>query len=52
MPSHLHLICSATEGLILADMMRDFKKFTSTKVIDLILYEPESRRKWLLPLFK
>ncbi len=27
MPSHLHLICSAKEGLILADIMRDFKKF-------------------------
>jgi len=33
MPSHLHLICAAKEGLILADIMRDFKKFTSTKII-------------------
>jgi len=52
MPSHLHLICSANDGLILADIMRDLKKFTSTKIIDLILKEPESRREWLLPLFK
>jgi REP element-mobilizing transposase RayT len=44
MPSHLHLICAAKEGLILADIMRDFKKYTSTKIIELILNEPESRR--------
>lgn len=52
MPSHLHLICAAKEGLILADIMRDFKKYTSTKIIELILNEPESRREWILPLFK
>ena len=52
MSSHLHLICKATNGFILSDIMRDFKKFTSKKIIQTIINEPESRREWLLPLFE
>ncbi len=51
MSSHLHLICKATEGFILSDVMRDFKKFTSKKIIQTIIEEPESRREWLLDYF-
>ena len=32
--------------------MRDFKKFTSKKIIELVNNEPESRREWLLNYFK
>ncbi len=52
MPSHLHVICSAKDELLLSNIMRDFKKFTSQKIISLILNEPESRREWLLSIFK
>ncbi|MDI9341903.1 MAG: transposase [Sediminibacterium sp.] len=52
MPSHIHLICRATGGIAFSDVMRDFKKFTSKKIISLIKEEPESRREWLLDLFK
>jgi putative transposase len=52
MHSHLHLICSAAEGFCLSDILRDFKKFTSKKIIGQIKNEPESRREWLLPLCK
>ena len=52
MPSHLHMICSTNGDVLLSDIMRDFKKYTSTKIIDLILNDAESRREWLLPLFK
>lgn len=31
--------------------MRDFKKFTSEKIISLIQSEAESRQEWMLPLF-
>ena len=31
MSSHLHLLCKGTDGFILSDIMRDFKKFTSKK---------------------
>ena len=51
MHSHLHLLCSAEEGYILSEIMRDFKKFTSKKIIQTIIEEPESRREWLLPYF-
>lgn len=52
MSSHLHLLCKATNGFILSDVIRDFKKFTSKKIIQTIIEEPESRRKWMLDYFK
>lgn len=52
MPSHLHLIASAREGFHLADIMRDFKKFTSKKVVKTIQEINESRRDWLLDKFE
>ncbi len=51
MPSHLHLICSADNGMLLSDIMRDFKKFTSKQLIQNIKDQPESRSEWLLDLF-
>lgn len=32
MPSHIHLLIDMPEGESISDLMRDFKKFTSTKV--------------------
>ncbi len=52
MHSHVHLMCKATNGFILSDVMRDFKKFTSKKIIQTIKEEPESRREWLLAYFE
>jgi putative transposase len=52
MSSHLHIICRATEGFRLSDIIRDFKKFTAKKIIDRITNEPESRREWLLYRFE
>jgi len=52
MSSHIHLLCKATNGFILSDIMRDFKKYTSKKIIDAVINEPESRRGWLLDYFK
>ncbi|MGM9477609.1 REP-associated tyrosine transposase [Pedobacter sp. GSP4] len=50
MPSHLHMIVSATEGKKLSDIIRDFKKFTSKKIIKTIGEINESRE-WLLDKF-
>ncbi len=33
------------------NILRDFKKFTSKKIIESIKEEPESRREWILELF-
>jgi REP element-mobilizing transposase RayT len=52
MPSHLHLIARAESEYSLSDIMRDFKKFTSRKIINQILNEPESRTDWMLEYFE
>ncbi|TRW22319.1 transposase [Flavobacterium zepuense] len=51
MPSHLHILCKGVDGAVLSDIMRDFKKFTSKKIITSIIEEPESRREWMLAYF-
>lgn len=52
MSSHIHLLCKATNDFVLADVMRDFKRFTSKKIIQTIQEEPESRREWMLAYFR
>jgi len=52
MSSHLHLLCKGTEGFVLSDIMRDFKRHTSKKIIQTIQDEPESRRQWMLDYFQ
>ena len=52
MSSHLHLFCKATNRFVLSDVIRDFKKYTSKKIIETIINEPESRRELLLEYFK
>jgi len=50
MPSHLHMIICAEEGKKLSDIMRDFKKFTSKRIIR-TLKEINESRDWLLDKF-
>ena len=52
MSNHIHLLCKATDGFILSDVIRDFKKFTSKKIIETIINESESRREWMIDYFK
>lgn len=52
MHSHLHMLCMANSIFTLAEIMRDFKKFTSKKIIETIHSEPESRRVWMLDYFR
>lgn len=52
MHSHLHLFCRADSIYTLAEIMRDFKKYTSKKIVQTILLEPESRREWLMDLLR
>jgi REP element-mobilizing transposase RayT len=52
MSNHLHLIAAAKENN-LSDIIRDFKKFTSKQMINAIKdNELESRREWMLSIFK
>ncbi len=52
MTNHLHLIANTNEGVMLSDVIRDFKKFTSKQIVEQIQTEPESRREWMLNLFE
>ncbi|AXE20209.1 transposase [Runella rosea] len=54
MSNHLHLIISTKFGVHPSDVLRDFKKFTSKQIIAAIedKEQPESRRDWLLWLFR
>ena len=52
MPSHLHLISGTQEGVAISDVMRDFKKFTSKKVLADIQTINESRKEWLVDRFE
>ncbi len=52
MSSHMHMLCKASEKEPLSSVIRDFKKFTSKKILKTILEYPESRRVWMLEYFK
>lgn len=53
MSNHIHLIVSAEEPFKLSDILRDFKKFTSVKIIAELQNHPqESRKSWMLWIFK
>jgi putative transposase len=53
MSNHIHMIAASKNSEnTLSDIIRDFKKFTSTKIIDSIKNESgESRRNWMLWIF-
>jgi REP element-mobilizing transposase RayT len=48
LPGHLHMIVRSDGKHELWSIIRDFKKFTSRKIIHQIIDEPESRRECLL----
>ncbi|TPV35723.1 transposase [Paucihalobacter ruber] len=50
MTSHIHLIVTST-GDELQNIIRDFKKYTSKRLVKAIHERPESRRVWLLKKF-
>ena len=51
MSNHIHTIWKAGQAN-LSDIIRDFKTFTSRAITDSIKNEPESRREWLLYMFR
>ena len=54
MSNHLHwIVGSESKKYNLSDIIRDFKKYTSKKIINEIISNPsESRKDWLLKIFK
>ena len=51
MPNHIHMICKAEGEQELSEILRDFKTYTSKKIIEQIEEEPESRKDWMLKFF-
>ena len=52
MPSHFHLIISRKGDARLEEIMRDFKKFTSSQITEAIKNNiKESRREWMMNAF-
>lgn len=51
MSNHVHLVATVETALGMSGFLRDFKKFTSKKLIESIKEVPESRRGWLLKMF-
>ena len=52
MSNHVHLIISTKETNV-SDVLGDFKKFTSKKIVEAIANNnTESRREWMIAIFK
>lgn len=52
MTNHLHMVVNCDAPFLLSDVIRDFKRHTVKQIINQIQDEPESRREWLLSLFR
>ncbi|MBK9980981.1 MAG: transposase [Saprospiraceae bacterium] len=54
MSNHIHLIVQTNKSARqnLSEIIRDFKKFTANGILEKINTEPESRREWLLHMFR
>jgi len=52
MSNHLHLLLQAKDGIGLSMIERDFKRLTSTAILEAIEMEPELRRDWMLKRFE
>ncbi len=52
MTNHLHLIIQAKEGYVIAEIEKEFKVFTATKILEAIDTEPTVRKEWMLKRFE
>ena len=52
MSNHIHMIISAKQDNNVSDILRDFKKFTSKRIVKTIKKELESRKDWMLYRFE
>lgn len=52
MTNHLHMLLQAKDGTGLSMIERDFKRITTTQILEAIQMEPELRRDWMLGRFE
>lgn len=52
MTNHMHLLARAQDGAGLAVVEKEFKRYTTTKILEAIDIEPDLRRSWMLQRFE
>lgn len=52
MSNHIHVIITAKQGSKVSDVVRDMKAHQARQILRCIQEEPESRREWMLSMFK
>ena len=52
MSNHVHLIASTSDGASLSEVIGAFKSFTAKAIIKAVEKGPESRKEWILRMFK
>jgi REP element-mobilizing transposase RayT len=52
MTNHLHMLARAHDGSGLAMIEKEFKRYTTTKILEAIDIEPDLRRSWMLQRFE
>lgn len=52
MTNHLHLVAGAREGYSFPEIEKEFKIFTTQKILEAMAVEPAKRRKWMLARFE
>ena len=53
MSNHVHFIFASKQGVELGNILRDFKKYTSVRIMREIEYtQVESRREWMIDMFR
>ena len=52
MTNHLHLVAQAKDGFIVGEIEKEFKTFTTNKILEALDTEPETRRDWMMKRFE
>jgi REP element-mobilizing transposase RayT len=52
MTNHLHLLVQARENSVVAELEKEYKSFTTQKILEAIETEPDSRKSWILERFE
>jgi putative transposase len=52
MPHHLHLLARADNGPVIAEVEKEYKTFTTTKILEAIDTEPAIRKEWMMERFE
>lgn len=52
MTNHLHLLAQAKENCVIAEIEKEYKSFTTQKILEAIDTEPDIRKIWLMERFE